>query len=166
MRAVTSAAWRVLAKIENVALLVVVAGLIVSVLLQVMSRYALGNYLSLAWTDEVARGLVAWLTFIGAILLDRDGEHIHVTIVVDLLGEKAREAVGVLTDLLCIAFLVLVLVSAVGSVAADAQSLMVSVPIPLAAVSVSLVVGSVMMLLHVCVRLYLRVADLLHPQRA
>jgi TRAP-type C4-dicarboxylate transport system permease small subunit len=145
---------------------VVVAGLIVSVLLQVISRYALGNHLSLAWTDEVARSLVAWLTFLGAVLLDRDGEHIHVTIVVDLLGDKARTVVGVLTDMMCLAYLALVLVSAIGSVEADAYSTMVSIPIPMAVVTSSLAIGAVLMIVHVTARLCGRITGLLRGRRA
>jgi len=147
-------------------MLVVVLGLIVSVLLQVMSRYALGNYLSLAWTDEVARGLVAWLTFIGAILLDRDNEHIHVTVVTDLLSARARQTVGLLTDVMCLAFLAVVLVSSIGSLRADAHSTMVSAPIPMTAVSGSLVIGAALMFVHVATRAVARTVGLIRTERA
>ncbi len=105
---------------------------------------------------------MAWLTFIGAILLDRDGEHIHVTIVVDLVGERAREIIGVFTDVMCLAVSTWAWCwsSAVGSVQADAHSSMVSVPIPLAVVSVSLVIGAALMFVHVAARAWHRIAHL------
>jgi TRAP-type C4-dicarboxylate transport system permease small subunit len=158
--------WRLLARIENIAMLIVLAGLITSVLMQVMSRYALGDYLSLAWTDEVARGLVAWLTFIGAILLDRDDEHIHVTIVIDLLGPRARQAIGVLTDLMCLAFLALVFDSALGSVEADSHSTMVSAPIPMTAISGSLLIAAALMFVHVARRAVRRILALARADHA
>ena len=87
--------------------------------LQVLSRYALGDYFNLAWTNEFARSLMPWITFVGGALLERNRENIQVTIITDLLGRRQKVFVRFIADILSAAFLALVLYSTIGTLRAD-----------------------------------------------
>lgn len=69
-------------------LTLLLAGMVVVVSLQVMSRYLLDA--ALIWSEEVARLLFISLIFVGAAVLARRREHLTVTIFVDLLPERLR----------------------------------------------------------------------------
>jgi TRAP-type transport system small permease protein len=62
---------------------------------------------SLVWYDEVASVLLAWLTFYGSALASVKRAHIGCPELVDQLRPAAKRAVGILTQLLVIAFFAL-----------------------------------------------------------
>jgi len=84
-----------------VALMIVLAA---EVTLGVVFR-SLGR--SLAWYDEVASVLLAWLTFYGAALASVKRAHIGCPELVERLPWPARRAMGVLAQVLVIAFFAL-----------------------------------------------------------
>lgn len=61
------------------------------VLLGVFTRYILND--SLAWTEELARYSMIWLSWLGGGIAIRRGAHIAVEFFTDALSEKARSAV-------------------------------------------------------------------------
>ncbi len=79
-------------------------GLAVEVTLGVVFRFS-GH--SLDWYDEVASVLLAWLTFYGAALASLKRAHIGCPELVDALPWRWRRAIGILVQLLVIAFFVL-----------------------------------------------------------
>jgi len=62
---------------------------------------------SLAWYDEVASVLLAWLTFYGAALASVKRAHIGCPELVDILPWPARRAFNIAAELIVIAFFVL-----------------------------------------------------------
>ncbi|HSQ81446.1 MAG TPA: TRAP transporter small permease [Casimicrobiaceae bacterium] len=62
---------------------------------------------SLAWYDELASVMLAWLTFYGAALASLKRAHIGCPELVDALPWRWRRALGILVQLLVIAFFVL-----------------------------------------------------------
>ena len=84
-----------------VALMIVLA---LEVTLGVTFR-AIGH--SLAWYDEVASVLLAWLTFYGAALASVKRAHIGCPELVERLPWRARRAAGILAQVLVIAFFAL-----------------------------------------------------------
>lgn len=86
---------------------------------------------ALDWYDELASVLLAWLTFYGAALASLKRAHIGCPELVDALPWRWRRAVGVLVQLLVIAFFVLL--GAVGAwilpvLATDAMTSLPQVP--------------------------------------
>jgi TRAP-type C4-dicarboxylate transport system permease small subunit len=66
-------------------------------------RYVFNN--SLSWSEETARFLFVWFSWIGISLGQRRGEHIRVTIVVDRFKGKAQLAVLIAADVVTLAIL-------------------------------------------------------------
>lgn len=63
------------------------AALIAVITLQIVSRVF---FTAVGWTEEVARFLMIWLTFLGAALAWHQGRHIAVTFVVDFMPSAPR----------------------------------------------------------------------------
>ncbi len=66
------------------------AALIFVITAQIVSRVF---FTAFGWTEEVARFLLIWLTFLGAALAWQQGRHIAVTVLVDRLPDLARRGV-------------------------------------------------------------------------
>jgi len=75
---------------------------------QIFARYVLNH--SLFWSEELARYLFIYLVFLGAAIALRREEHIQVSFFVEQLPPGLRRAIGVLVDLLLLAFAGTVLV--------------------------------------------------------
>lgn len=69
---------------------------------QVFSRYVLNH--SIFWSDEAARFLLIWLTFLGAGVAYRNQGHASIDIVYSRLPATGRKVAAIATDLLTLAF--------------------------------------------------------------
>ncbi|MFC7376735.1 TRAP transporter small permease [Brachybacterium sp. GCM10030267] len=87
-----------------VALLVLMTAL---VLYQVFTRYVLGS--PVAFTEELVRYALIWVSFVGATYAFLQREHMALTIVRDRLPVRARRGLVLAIDLLILALAVLVL---------------------------------------------------------
>jgi len=92
---------RIFDKIEEWILVLLMAGVSIVVFVQVVSRTA-GN--SLSWSEELARYLTIWITFIGASYGFRFGTHIGVEAFKHWLPFRAERAVDLISSLI-VAFL-------------------------------------------------------------
>ena len=85
--------------------LLVVMGIIGAI--QVVSRYVMTS--PLAWTEELATMLFAWLVFVGASLALKKNEHFAIDVVVNLLPVAARKQARMLRHLAVLLFCVLLI---------------------------------------------------------
>ena len=72
-------------------LAILLGSLVLIMFIQVFFRYVLNN--SLSWSEELAKYLFVWMTFLGAALCLRDKAHIGVDYFVSLLPGHFRHAV-------------------------------------------------------------------------
>ncbi len=82
------------------AVLLMVA-LLVSVVAGVLAR-AIGQ--PLAWTDEAAQNLLVWAGFVGLMIAARRRSHIRITMLVDLLPDRAGRIAEIAIRLAVIVF--------------------------------------------------------------
>jgi len=59
-------------------------------------------FTSLSWSEELARYMLIWLTFIGAGCVHKRAGHISITLFQNIFSGKTRKAFQILTQLLCI----------------------------------------------------------------
>lgn len=83
---------------------------------------------ALAWYDEIASVMLAWLTFYGSALASVKRAHIGCPEVVDLLSWRARRAAGIAAQVVVIAFFVTLGVVGVTIMPVLAGDAMVSLP--------------------------------------
>ena len=81
-------------------------GMLVSLTLQIGIRYALSDYVTAPWTEEFARLVMVWLAFLGAASIQRSDDHISMTIVFEMLGDRAKRWIRVIGDVVTILVLV------------------------------------------------------------
>jgi TRAP-type C4-dicarboxylate transport system permease small subunit len=67
-----------------------------SVVLQVASRYVFNRPTS--WSEELARYLFVWITFLGAAVVIRKRRHVDVTVLTDRLPPGAAKFVYLVSD--------------------------------------------------------------------
>lgn len=75
------------------------------VFLQFFTRYVLND--SMAWTEEIARYLLIWVTFIGAATAVRRGTHIGVEAVLHFLPARAATGLRFVIDIITVGFIAL-----------------------------------------------------------
>jgi TRAP-type C4-dicarboxylate transport system permease small subunit len=83
------------------------AALIGVITLQIVSRVM---FSAVGWTEEVARFLLVWITFMAATLAFQRGRHIAVTFAVDALPRRLRQAARIAATLAVLAFMVALVV--------------------------------------------------------
>lgn len=90
-------------------LIVGFAAMTLIIFLQVIFRYFLMQ--SLSWSEEVARYLFVWLTFLGASVVARSRSHITVESVIHRIpGKTLRAVFKIVAELLTLVFLYVLLV--------------------------------------------------------
>ncbi|MGQ4877026.1 TRAP transporter small permease [Billgrantia sp. LNSP4103-1] len=83
------------------------AALIGVITLQIVSRVF---FTAVGWTEEIARFLLIWITFLGATLAFQRGRHIAVTFVVDALPLRLAQLARIAAVLVALGFLAALMV--------------------------------------------------------
>lgn len=96
---------RIAEKVVQVTLVGMVAVMTTIIIIQVFMRYLF--LYSLSWSEEVARYLMIWVSFLGASLAVKYGFHIGVEFVITRIPEKQRKWVTLVAKLSMLVFLVL-----------------------------------------------------------
>jgi len=91
-------------RIVQYTLVGMVAIMTVIIILQVFMRYLF--LYSLSWSEEVARYLMIWVSFLGASLALKYGFHIGVEFVINRIPEKMREWVNLIAKIGILIFLI------------------------------------------------------------
>lgn len=98
---------RIFVALNAWALILMLSAMTLVIGANITSRYLTGH--SFPWADEVARYLMIWLTFTGAGLILRNGGHVAITKLQDVLpetGQKIMRAAIVLGLLIFFGFMV------------------------------------------------------------
>ena len=83
-------------KFKEIFLVVLLVIMVVLIFVQVVMRYCFNS--SLSWSEELARILFIWVSWIGISLGQKKGEHIKITMVTDKLKGNAKKFVLLLAD--------------------------------------------------------------------
>ncbi|MGI6235822.1 MAG: TRAP transporter small permease [Christensenellales bacterium] len=103
---------------------------------------------ALSWSEEVARYLLVWSTFIGAGCVYKKGGHISVLIVQELFPHKLRRFVQTLVHLLCSIFFAIAVYYGFRYMKMQGTQLSAALHIPMRLMYMAIPVGSSVMLLH------------------
>lgn len=94
---------RVLTRLTGYCVVLLVLGMVVCIWVSVFTRYVTENPVS--WGEQVAKYFMIWAAFLGASLGVREGAHIAVTLVVDLLPQRLKSFSRSVVGCINIAFL-------------------------------------------------------------
>ena len=125
--------------------MVLLAVLVVTTLLQVISRYVFRQPFD--WTEETARYVFVWLGMIGAGMAARDRAHFFVDLLLERLPRGLGRMVIILTGLVSSAFLVVVSWAAfdlaISNHVQDSPVLTIPMSVPYLAIAVGLVLMAI-----------------------
>jgi TRAP-type C4-dicarboxylate transport system permease small subunit len=79
----------------------------VLIFVQVLMRYVFNN--SLSWSEELARFLLIWIVNIGISCAIKKKTHVRITALDTVLPASMKRALGVITNLLVLAFAAIVM---------------------------------------------------------
>jgi TRAP-type C4-dicarboxylate transport system permease small subunit len=130
---------------------------VVVILGQVLLRNVLG--LPLVWSEELARYLTIFLTFLGGAIATANDEHVVVDVIVNLLPRRLQILVGVFADLAVAAFLILLIKLSIDMFRLPTLWFQYSPALrfPLVYLYLSLPIGCTLMLLFLIVRMIQKV---------
>jgi len=97
-----------LEKSLRIFLLVLVSGLVVTTVLQIVARFIL--MVSIPWTDELARYLMIWASFVGLGVAYRKRELICVAFFREKLPPHLLKVALLVSDLLCSVFAIVIVI--------------------------------------------------------
>lgn len=126
-----------------------------TIVLQVFYRFVLGNPLS--WSEELARYVFVWITFLGAAVAYRHGGHIVVETLVVLLPRRLQRALAWLVDALMVVALIVLLVQGMGIVQVNSNVEATMLQIPMSWVYASVPTSAALMLAYQVERTVLRI---------
>ena len=98
--------------IEEYIVIPLVAVMVVVVILQVIFRYVIKG--SLPWSEELARYLMVWITFVGASIGVKKGAHVGIEALVIALPKKVQTIAKYLGIIISIIFCIVVLSASIG----------------------------------------------------
>ena len=90
---------------------IVTATFFLAMLLAVTLQIAARNLLDVPvrWTEELARFLYVWVTFLGAVIITRDNDHIRIDYLGQAVGPKVRTILTIVAEVLSIVYTLAVL---------------------------------------------------------
>lgn len=95
-------------QIVKFVIITVFSSMTILIFLQVIFRYVVKQ--SLSWSEELARYLFIWLTFIGASIAAREKSHINVSVMIDIFkSQKIRSVFYIFANMLNMVFLIVLI---------------------------------------------------------
>lgn len=120
--------------------------MVLLVFFQIASRAVLGN--SYAWTGELSRYLMIWVTFLGASFAFQYGAHISIDIFVNKLPKVIAKVIFIITTLIMIAFLGLLFIEGLNFMSLGKNQLASALQIPMSYVYIIIPISSCLMFLN------------------
>jgi len=149
LRAIAGRLDHWIARIETVAIIVLVVLLTAVTFAQVTTRYLLSD--PLIWSEEAARYLFVWVSMIGAALAIREGGHFGLDLLIRPLP-RLKPILGPLVTLVVVAFLVVLLKTGIDETRLAAMQFAMTFPMRMQWAYLALPVGAGLMLFHVAVQ--------------
>lgn len=131
--------------------------------LQVLVRYVISEDADLQWTEEFGRLVLVWAAFLGAASLQRQDDHIRMTLLYDFVPKTAQWIFRIFGDLIILA--VLLPVTYLGWLTARNLDIMntIALGVPLSSFAYPVPIAGALMIVHTVVLL---LAHLLGEERS
>ena len=152
---------------EHLSCLSLMVIMIITAILQIVSRYILADFVPEAfvdyflfpWTEEFSRLCMVWLALIGPSLVQREEEHICMTAVFDLFPTLVQKYLRVAGDI--IALVIFVILAWLGWVTARGLDIMFTIEMgfPLSVFAYPIPLGASLMALHCTRSIFLRLMN-------
>lgn len=133
------------------------AGMLICLFLQVFFRYVLNS--PLIWTEESARYLYVWVTFITAGYCVHEHLHVEMTIFSNLIKGKARKVYQIVLNLISAGFYAYIIPSGIQFFVMQSKIEMITMPFKMGAVWLAVPLGCAMFVIAEIVESILIIKD-------
>jgi len=135
----------------------IVIGLLLAVMsivvfLQVIYRYVF--HASLPWSEEFARYLLIYLTFLGASVAVKKNAHIGVEAIVKLLPHSVAKAAEWIANVLSFLFFAILVVCGSKVVKVTLMQLSPAMKVKMGYIYLAIVIGGILMMIHLLARTF------------
>jgi TRAP-type C4-dicarboxylate transport system permease small subunit len=131
---------------SNVIMTISVLVILLSCLLQIVSRYILR--MPLSWTEELSRVVFIWLTYWGSAVAVRENQHVSIPIFTDKMSEKTGRIVAICRTLGLVAMCALLFKAGISLLLQNRGMVTPAVRIPMVLYYFPVVAGLLVMLIH------------------
>ena len=150
---------RVWVALEDLVGYLLFMGMFAASTVQIVIRYGLSDIITAPWTEEFSRLAMVWLALWGAAAVQRTDDHIHMTVVFDLLPSRTHRWLRVAGDVI-----ILVAVAPLvwyGWETARSLDIMytIALGLPLSVFAYPIPVGGLLILLHTIRLIVLRIQN-------
>lgn len=105
-------------------------------------------FTSLSWSEEATRYLLIWSTLLGAGCVYKHAGHISITLLQDLLPEKAKDVIQILIHGLCILLFALIVFYGIRYFGKQGKQLSATMRLPMKYVYTCIPLGAGIMIVH------------------
>lgn len=141
--------WAVVRVIAEAAIVLLFLAMVASAMGQVLARYVFN--VPLRWSEEMARYLFIWLSFLGAWLAWARRDHLGIDLLLESLPERAAQVLRILVELAVLTFAALSMYYGQRILAISAGQPSAVLRIPMAWVYAAFYVGMALVVLETLV---------------
>ena len=127
-----------------IGLLVIATSIVVFI--EIIFRYFL-NF-SLGWSDELAKNLFVWMSFLGAAVCIKRGLHFSFPLFIHKIPKKAAQALEIFNDTLIMGFCLVLLVTGIQSFQQSFKQTFIALNISYAWLYSVIPISSILMLIY------------------
>ncbi len=142
---------RFLIALEELAVVLLLAALLVISAIQVVSRYVLN--ISVQWTEEVSQIGIVWLAFLGAALVSGRSDHITMRVLGRLLRRRGRVVLSGLAYIIVIASSIAIVALGIGPTRSSMRIPLPATHWPAGLTYLGAMVGFVLIAVHSAINL-------------
>ncbi|WP_026894017.1 TRAP transporter small permease [Clostridiisalibacter paucivorans] len=132
-------------RLVNKIVFLIIIGMIISISLQIIFRVFFD---ALTWTEELARYLLVWATFLGTTLAYKRGMHISVTFLVNSFPKNIRKIIVVCSILFSIIFFIVSVLFGFRYMNMQAHQVSAALRVSMRWVYLVIPIGFIIMIIH------------------
>lgn len=136
-----------LAKILRIGTFLSFTALLITVVLQIVSRFFLSS-VTLVWTEELSRFLFIYSVAFGAPLAMKNGEYINVDILLEKLPKKVRYISEAIIEIAAVSLFVIVFVNSIEFLQIGSYQTSATLGIPMSVAYFSITMTSALIVLY------------------
>jgi len=135
----------ILDKVMEIVIVLMLAVMVVVTGAQIVCRVF---FTSLSWSEEATRYLLIWSTLLGAGCVYKHSGHISITVLQDLLPEKAKDVMQIVIHVLCMVLFVLIAFYGIKYFGKQGRQLSPTMRLPMRYVYTCIPIGAGIMIVH------------------
>lgn len=146
-----------LTKVISVIVAILMVAITAMTFTQVIRRFIFGSVF--AWAEELAIYSMVWVTFLGAVLCLRYGDHTRIDALINLFPHKIHKWVEVFDYLICFAFMMLLSYHSISLLQTTGRFLSTGARLPMYFVYSCVMVSGILMIPYFIILIYQQIVS-------